>query len=301
MKNELKISTLSIVCVLCASMALPSYGASSVRSLGGAGTYSSASSAATAKSSGNSTGGGAINSVRAGSVRVNNVTGATGGATRSGSTRAATTPRLSIGKYLAGSSAISGGSSISGSHKPGKPGKPGDGEGSGEVADVTYLEEFVGYIPGGDTLPEQLAGIVLRVDELEKDITAQLGVVTDVVFDDVAGTLTVTVAGEDTPVVYNLSDYFDGKIEEALQEVLDDVVAPDGAVTVLVNEAVNEALEDFEVPDSSITVNKLAAGAVTAEKINSGTGNEGEMLMLMSNGDGTSSWVAVTVDAEEQE
>ena len=299
MKNELKKSTLSIVCVLCASMALPSYGASSVRSLGGAGTYSSASSAATAKSSGNSTGGGAINSVRAGSVRVNNAVGATGGATRSGSTRAATTPRLSIGKYLAGSSAISGGSSISGSHKPGKP---SGGESSGEVADVTYLEEFVGYSPSGDTLPEQLAGIVLRVDELKKDITAQLGVVTDVVFDDVAGTLTVTVAGEeDAPVVYNLSDYFDGKIEEALQEVLDDVVAPDGAVTVLVNEVVNEALEDFEVPDSSITVNKLAAGAVTAEKINSGTGNEGEMLMLMSNGDGTSSWVTVTVDAEEQE
>ncbi len=296
MKNELKISTLSIVCVLCASMALPSYGASSVRSLGGAGTYSSASSAATAKSSGDSAGGGAINSVRAGSVRVNNAAGATGGATRSGSTRAATTPRLSIGKYLAGSSAVSGGSSISGSHKPGGP---SGGESSGEAADVTYLEEFVGYSPSGDTLPEQLAGIVLRVDELEKDITAQLGVVTDVVFDDVAGTLTVTVAGEDTPVVYNLSDYFDGRIEEALQDVLDDVVAPDGAVTVLVNEVVNEALEDFEVPDRSITVNKLAAGAVTADKINTGTGNEGEMLMLMSNGDGTSSWVAVTVDAEE--
>jgi len=298
MKNELKISTLSIVCVLCASMALPSYGASSVRSLGGAGTYSSASSAATAKSSGDSTGGGAINSVRAGSVRVNNAAGATGGATRSGSTRAATTPRLSIGKYLAGSSAVSGGSSISGSHKPGRP---SGGEGSGEAADVTYLEEFVGYSPSGDTLPEQLAGIVLRVDELEKDITAQLGVVTDVVFDDTAGTLTVTVAGEDTPVVYKLSDYFDGRIEEALQDVLDDVVAPNGAVTVLVNEVVNEALEDFEVPDKSITVNKLAPGAVTADKINTGTGNEGEMLMLMSNGDGTSSWVVVTVDAEEQE
>lgn len=298
MKNELKISTLSIVCVLCASMALPSYGASSVRSLGGAGTYSSASSAATAKSSGNSTGGGAINSVRAGSVRVNNAAGATGGATRSGSTRAATTPRLSIGKYLAGSSAVSGGSSISGSHKPDAG---GGSSGSDLRQRVEALESFVDYSASGDTLAEQLADVVLRVDELEQDITAQLGVVTDVVFDDVAGTLTVTVAGEDTPVVYNLSDYFDGRIEEALQEVLDDVVAPDGAVTVLVNEVVNEALEDFEVPDSSITVNKLAAGAVTAEKINSGTGNGGEMLMLMSNGDGTSSWVTVTVDAEEQE
>lgn len=293
MKNELKISILSIVCVLCASFALPSYGASSVRSLGGTGTYSSASSAAEAKSGGNSMGDGAINSVRAGSLRVNNVTGTTAaGATRTGATRAATTPRLSIGKYLAGSSAVSGGSSISGSHRPGNGGNGGN-------ADVTYLEEFVGYTPSGDTLPEQLTDIVLRVDELEKDITAQLGVVTDVVFDNAVGTLTVSVAGEDTPVVYYLSDYFDGKITDALQGVLDDMVAPDGAMSVFINEVVNEALEDYQVPDNSITVNKLANGAVTADKIDAGTGNAGEMMLLMSNGDGTSSWVSVTVDAEE--
>lgn len=296
MKNELKISTLSIVCVLCASVVLPSYGASSVRSLGGTGTYTSASSAAAAKSGGASTGGSAINSVRAGSVRVNNTTGATSGATRSGATRAATTPRLSIGKYLAGSSAISGGSSISGAAKPGA----GDGSSGSDLRQrVEALESFVDYSASGDTLAEQLADVVLRVDELEQDITAQLGVVTDVVFDNVAGTLTVTVAGEDTPVVYPLSDYFDGKITDALQSVLDDVVAPNGAVSVLVNEVVNEALEDYQVPDNSITMNKLAQGAVTADKIDTGSDNAGEMLMLMSNGDGTSSWVSVTVDAEE--
>lgn len=296
MKNELKISTLSIVCVLCASVVLPSYGASSVRSLGGTGTYTSASSAAAAKSGGASTGGSAINSVRAGSVRVNNTTGATSGATRSGSTRAATTPRLSIGKYLAGSSAISGGSSISGAAKPGA----GDGSSGSDLRQrVEALESFVDYSASGDTLAEQLADVVLRVDELEQDITAQLGVVTDVVFDNVAGTLTVTVAGEDAPVVYPLSDYFDGKITDALQSVLDDVVAPNGAVSVLVNEVVNEALEDYQVPDNSITMNKLAQGAVTADKIDTGSDNAGEMLMLMSNGDGTSSWVSVTVDAEE--
>ena len=37
---------------------------------------------------------------------------------------------------------------------------------------------------------------------------------------------------------------------------------------------------------------------MTAEKINTGTDNAGEMVMLMSNGDGTSQWVSVDV-AEE--
>ncbi|MBO5946952.1 MAG: hypothetical protein J6Q44_02300, partial [Alphaproteobacteria bacterium] len=97
MKKELKISTLSIVCVLCTAIAMPSFGASAVRSIGGAGTYSSASNAATA---GSKTSSGSTNSVRAGSLRA---TGAkTSSATSSSSTRAAATPRLSIGKYLGG-------------------------------------------------------------------------------------------------------------------------------------------------------------------------------------------------------
>ena len=60
------------------------------------------------------------------------------------------------------------------------------------------------------------------------------------------------------------------------------------------------AINQYEIPDNSITVNKLQNGAVTAEKINSGTGNAGEMVMLMSRGDGTSEWVSVTVDADEE-
>ena len=53
-----------------------------------------------------------------------------------------------------------------------------------------------------------------------------------------------------------------------------------------------------DIEDGSITAVKLADGAVTAEKIDTGTDNAGEMIMLMSNGDGTSTWVSVTVDAE---
>ena len=88
MKNELKISTLSIVCVLCTAMAMPSFGAPAVRSLGGAGTYSSASSAASTGSKSTST---AKSTVRGGSMRVGDEK-----PTTSTSTRAAASPRLSI-------------------------------------------------------------------------------------------------------------------------------------------------------------------------------------------------------------
>lgn len=65
------------------------------------------------------------------------------------------------------------------------------------------------------------------------------------------------------------------------------------AQTYLTEQNVNEFVE---IKDGSITSVKLADGAVTAEKIDSGTGNEGQMVMLMSNGDGTSSWVNIDVE-----
>ena len=109
MKNELKISTLSIVCVLCAAVTMPSFGASAVRALGGAGTYSSASSAA---SSGAST-------VRGGSMRVTNAKPVTTTSTTRAATRSSASPRLSIGKYLANSSTVNGGAGS----KPMNPGQ----------------------------------------------------------------------------------------------------------------------------------------------------------------------------------
>lgn len=357
MNNKLKVSRITIVCTLCAMVAMPAFSASSVRSLGGAGTYNGTANAAVAKSGGDSAG-----VARAGSMRVNNVAGATSGAARAGSTRAATTPRLSIGKYLSGSSAISGGSSVSGSHA----GRPGVGAPAG---DVKYLEEFVGYTVNGDTLPEQLKDIKLDVEGLRADLAATTGFVTDVFFDVETGVLTVELAnGQKQP--YDLNQYFDGHIQDALQAALDDVVddyytksdvdmvledyakksdltdaesrleaaieavevpdldayltkevaeqtyaakteietqvgeqvadllEPEGQVSTYVTERIVEALTNYEVQDNSITVEKIADGAVTADKINTGSNNQGEMMMLMSNGDGTSTWVAVTVDAE---
>ena len=117
MKNELKISTLSIVCVLCAAVAAPAFGAASVRSLGGAGTYSSASSAAATKSTGTS----AQKSVSA------------------GTTRAAATPRLSIGKYLGGATVSGGNTSL----QPGQSGSHLESGTSGNLQErIRILEKF---------------------------------------------------------------------------------------------------------------------------------------------------------------
>ncbi len=126
MKTNLKISTFAVISVLCATMTATA--ASSVRTLGGAGTYESASSAAAANDS-------AVRpatrtAARSGSVRVNPTTAGSNRPTASGTAsadRSSTTSRLSIGKYLGGGSSVTGntyvrpqgGSSDSGSMAPG--------------------------------------------------------------------------------------------------------------------------------------------------------------------------------------
>lgn len=299
MKNQLKISSLSVVCALCATMAMPAFAASSVRSLGGAGTYNSASSAAAAKTSGKAAD---TTTARAGSLRVNNATSsaASSGSTRAGSTRASSAPRLSIGKYLAGSSAVSGGSTVSGSHA----GKPGPGAPAG---DVKYLEEFVGYTIGGDTLPEQLSEIKLDVESLKSDLGNLTGVVTDVVFDETNGALSVVI-GEEPAIVYNLSDYFDGRIDEALQSVLDDLGGElSGYYT---KDEVDVIVESLKAADSQMaTKEELEAYAkkgevneISADMLNLGEAGAvsqqagGGLLMLQKNADGSSEWINVLVD-----
>ncbi len=300
MRNKLKLSTLSIVCVLCASVAMPSLGASSVRALGGAGTYTSASGAAAAKADG------VINTARAGSMRVNNVAGANVGAARSGSTRAASTPRLSIGKYLSGSSAISGGSSISGANKP------GTGSSGKDLRErVEELESFVGFSENGESVSEQLDAIKLDVDALAADLSQLTGGATTVEYAD--GVLTV-VQGEDV-MVYDLATDFAGMAEiDALQAALDgfqdsfytkeetdallgdyakkDDVVPivEETVNLVVEETVNEALLDYEIPDDSVGVGKLNFGSA-AETV-----GENGFLMLQKNAEGEMEWVDVLVD-----
>jgi len=108
MKNNLLITSFfAIACVLAGGAS--GYAASSVRVLGGAGTYPSAASAT---ASGVTTA-----STRGGSVRINPKTTRTTIATAKTPVtrtngRAATTSRLSIGKYLGVTGAIGGGSSL---------------------------------------------------------------------------------------------------------------------------------------------------------------------------------------------
>ena len=132
MKTHTKISTLAVVYALCAGVAMPTFAAPSVRALGGAGTYSSASSATQAKTGTASTAQKA-ETVRGGSLSVDSgtssagaktvtnkvsgtATGARGSSARSASVRVPSSARLSIGKYL-------GGASVS---TPPKDCKPGD-------------------------------------------------------------------------------------------------------------------------------------------------------------------------------
>ena len=131
---------------------MSAFAAPSVRTLGGASTYSSAASAAggssvttAPKASGNSsvtTGSG--ESLRGGAMRVN--TGSTIGSVRASSSRAASAPRLSIGKYLTTNQSVSGMP-----ERPEPNPNPGECDACGDISNlyelVTNLEnEFNTYI-----------------------------------------------------------------------------------------------------------------------------------------------------------
>ena len=146
MKTKFNILSASLVGIVCASIMTPLYAASSVRSLGGSGTYTGTSSVRANVAS--ETSGSAISTARAGSLRVNNTAGtrSTNASLRTPSTRSSTAPRLSIGKYLAGSSALAGGSS-----KPVVPGgasSDSDVDLSGVKADIAQLQSDLSELMG---------------------------------------------------------------------------------------------------------------------------------------------------------
>ncbi len=214
MKNELKISTLSIVCALCAAVSMPAYGAPAVRSLGGAGTYSSASNAAAARVST----GGALGSLRGGALRVNNTASNANKKPSVGSTggRTATTPRLSIGKYLGGATTVKNNTmnkdeldnALAGLH--------------GNLQErIRVLEAFMGFDENDDNIPEQFDQVQLDLDKLKTDLESlSAGVITDVTYAD--GVLTVVKDGED--LTYDLTADFAAKSEvAALETALDDL------------------------------------------------------------------------------
>ena len=169
MKTKFNILSASLVGIVCASIMTPLYAASSVRSLGGAGTYTGTSSVRANVAS--ETSGSAISTARAGSLRVNNAAGtrSTNASLRAPSTRSATAPRLSIGKYLAGSSALAGGSS-----KPVVPDQSGSGSDvdlSGIEADIAQLQSDLSDLMGEANISveyiEETGELIIKEDGQE--------------------------------------------------------------------------------------------------------------------------------------
>ena len=215
MKYEFKISTLSIVCVLCAAMSAPAFGAPAVRSLGGAGTYVGSTGATAAKATGTSKPATAtVKSVRGGSMRVNPTATSGATSTRASSTRASSTPRLSIGKYLSGNS-----TAVSGTVKPVDPELS-----AGKLQDrIEVLEEYLGYTEGDAPLKAGVAAMELDIAKLKQDLSEMLGAQIDVVY-GTDGVLTIT-RGSDTIV----SEKFvtAAELESALNDAVDGVVTSD--------------------------------------------------------------------------
>ena len=218
MKTKFNILSASLVGIVCASIMTPSFAASSVRSLGGAGTYTGTSSVRSNAAA--STSGSAVTAARAGSVRINN-----GGATktnttaslRTPSTRSATAPRLSIGKYLAGSSALGGGSSTGGNVNIGQSGVTADlAELKQGLAD---LEEEIKNLTGGET-------------------------VVDFVYDEKTGDLILKHGNDEYPVNLGTKDALD-----TMQDQIDIIIANSGATI----EADNSTFIEIELDEEKNT------------------------------------------------
>ncbi|MBR1953621.1 MAG: hypothetical protein IKA25_00920 [Alphaproteobacteria bacterium] len=279
MKNELKISTLSIVCVLCTAMAMPSFGAPAVRSLGGAGTYSSASSAASTGSKSTSA---AKSTVRGGSMRVGDTT-----TTASTSTRAAASPRLSIGKYLASSSAVSS--------KPSSGGNLGQ---AGVEQRVTKLEEVLGEYDGkfGDLLID-IEQMQVDVKQLQEDLN-----------DMTDGGYRISVEEEDGKLIIGQGDKevwsggfasFEGlkALQDALDALTGRVSANETAIATLETglESLKKTVDDLGDIASDDLLNRVADLESTVEGLQSGGASGETVSQLQEDVEGLSSQVESVV------
>lgn len=178
MKTKIKTSSIALLCALSAVVAMPVNAAAPVRTLGGAGTYSSASSASnTSGSTISKPAGATTTSTRAGTMRVLPTTvkatasagsssGSTSGATVSaGGTRVATSPRLSIGKYLSNKSATISAAKKEAEDEMNFAADEKVGKLQARIAD---LEKFIGAI-GDSGLRQDLDALLTRFDALEDE------------------------------------------------------------------------------------------------------------------------------------
>ena len=252
MKTETKTSKLAIICALCTLVATPAISAAPVRVLGGAGTYNSASSASASKSATSaSTRAGALRVLPTSSKTTNNAasgatttTGAAGGTVTA--TRAATSPRLSIGKYLPHRVVAAGSSSTN------KPSDDGNmdfvtTDKFGNLQDrIVDLEKFIGAI-GDSGLRQDIDALVARVDTM--------------------------VDGEDFAAVQEMVSSIETdikKIDELIAELPDDVAdktVVDAAISSLDSRvsSIAEKLGNGEIADAETVENlQLLVGAINS-------------------------------------
>lgn len=257
MRTNFRFSIIAILSVLYASVATSSYAASSVRALGGSGTFSSASSAASAKTTktSNTSSGG----TRAGAMRVGNAT-RTG--TRTSSTRgASSTPRLSIGKYLGGSTSVSGGSSTK-PINPGQSGSTSDGTDTKLKEQVEALGQFMGYSETGTPIKDIVADLDIDVKSLQADLSQIKGELITV--DYANGILTVAYPDGEKTEFDLANDFATNNTVTALQAAVDSIVIPDvsGFLTSADLTTTNDAIKALQDADTAMdaAIRELQAG-----------------------------------------
>ena len=204
MKKTNKLSTISIACVACAAVSLPALGAAPVRSLGGAGVYSSASSAASAKTSAVATK--TVTAANRGGTLRADTTKIAAPSLRSSTARAAATPRLSIGKYLAGSSALNKVTS-----KPSGPAQ--DSSDNTEV--LERIDELSSSVSENKT---ELNNINSIVSELGQDLKDLLGKEISVSYE--SGVLIID--GKSVQLFDENEILNEEKVNELLNDILDE-------------------------------------------------------------------------------
>lgn len=188
MKSIAKTSLLSILCAVAVS---PVFGAASVRSLGGRGTYVGTTSAVSAKT-GSTAAKTDATKTDATTSGTRTTSAVTTGATRTGvvgarlpSTRAASTPRLSLGKYLSKNSATGGAISTI------KPGQSTDNSTSQDYENrFQELEDKIADFESGVDVLE------FDVETLRQDLVSLTGKEFAVSYSD-DGVLTISQGGQE--------------------------------------------------------------------------------------------------------
>ena len=294
MKTETKISSIALVCALCAVVAAPAMAAAPVRSLGGAGTYSSASSAATSKATGSS-----ATATRAGAIRVmpstTKATSTTTSAkpvttgTATTSTRVAATPRLSIGKYLADKKVIAS-------------------TNKDEAAENEFVDKDDPLWGRLTDLPDRVDDLETGVGVLEEQVKALEGTIgnTDVVnlqtiVNDLqtnVNTIVTQLPADDAPVataesvtqINNTVNTINTTIEQ-LQEQITKIEAGDNSVTV------DGLVKDVETLQNSVQALQLDVLNVQGEFTKYALKSELEDA-IKNSGDNTAAVAALRAEYE---